>query len=132
MVGRADKRLAKAPDALGYFALVDERIPQIVERIGEAGIELDCLFETGERFGDFAGCLENRAQIGVERGHIRHQGNRLPDQVDGVLMMVCLMRQQTQQMADIGMEMIHLQDLPIEGFRLLQIAALMVADGLVK
>ena len=75
---------------------------------------------------------EDDAQVEVGPVGSGVQGNGLAEQGNRRFLVAGLVGQKAQQMMSLGVPRIGLEDLPVEGFGLRQVAALMELNGTLK
>ena len=114
------------PHCCRYLILILEGNAQVVVRLGEVGFEADGFLIMAYRLGQPASRLQSITQIAVEGGIPRLERDRPADVLDRYIVLAHLVGDHAQQMPGVGMIRIHLQDLAIDRFGLLQVAQLMV------
>ena len=101
---------------------------QVAVRIGEVGLEAQGRLILGYCVCQLSLSLQSIAQVVMKGRFGGSNSDRLVDVLDRLIHFASLTGHHPQQMKGIGIAGVHLQDLPRDRFRLLQVAQLMVAQ----
>jgi hypothetical protein len=114
------------------MALLLEGVAEEEVLVDGARLETDGLAVMEDGIGDPSGSLVGGGEIAVKVGLVGQLGDGLADQVDGHFRLADLVGEDAQQVESVGLAWPLLEHLTVEGFGPLQIAGLMVLEGLVE
>jgi hypothetical protein len=124
--------VSKLPLRLLKFALLFERIAEIVIGFHMVGIELDSPAVMGLCLAHATESMESGAKIAVEIRNAIIAGDGLADQVDRGLVVPGLMSDDPKKMQAVGVVRISREDLPVIALGLLEPTGLMQAAPLLQ
>ena len=105
-IGMEGDSLSQDGDGAIEFALVGQYAAEVVIRLGDLLVELNCPLEFRNRFVELLDVLINRTEISMVHGDLGICRDRLGEQIDGGIMLTHLRGQspeQVQRIAKIGL-----------------------------